>query len=169
MRESQPSGDRPTTKRLTIPEAARDLGVTSEAVRGRVKRGTLKSERDADGTVYVLLDEVKRGQPTADQAATDHQPNAGPPRDQSELVEALRARVESLEHQLEEANTRDRENRRLLAAALERMPELESRERSEAGARSSTEDSGGVTVGETGTEPESGTQRRPWWRRIFGG
>lgn len=63
------------------------------------------------------------------------------------MIEKLRGRVRSLEYQLEEANTRDRENRRLLAAALERVPELEaseSQERGEEGARSPAECSVGV-------------------------
>ncbi len=69
------------------------------------------------------------------------------------MIEKLRARVESLERQLAEANTRDRENRRLLAAALERVPELggsESPERSEEGNRSPTEPPGGATDGRGG-------------------
>ena len=41
--------------RLAVPEAAQELGLTEGAVRQRLQRGTLESERDADGRVYVLV------------------------------------------------------------------------------------------------------------------
>ena len=43
---------------MTLREAADVLGVSKEAVRKRVIRGTLSSEKDADGKVYVYLDGV---------------------------------------------------------------------------------------------------------------
>jgi hypothetical protein len=42
-------------QRLTVAEASEILGVTVEAVRGRIKRGTLDHER-TDMGVFVLLD-----------------------------------------------------------------------------------------------------------------
>ena len=102
----------PTTDPITVTvaDAAKLLGLSTEAVRMRVKRGTLASTRVA-GTVYVLLS----------------QPNAGPnarPNDQPALVRSLEDQVAYLRQQLA---TRDEELRRkdhLLAAALERSPEL---------------------------------------------
>jgi hypothetical protein len=44
------------TVRLTVPEAAEHLGITVEAVRGRIKRQTLRSVKDENGAVHVLLD-----------------------------------------------------------------------------------------------------------------
>jgi hypothetical protein len=38
-----------------VAEAADALGISAEAVRMRVRRGTLRSEH-VEGTVYVLLD-----------------------------------------------------------------------------------------------------------------
>ncbi len=161
MGENRPSGDGPPTdhaQRLTIPDAARALGVSSEAVRGRVKRGTLESERSADGTVYVLLDVGTTPRPNADQAATDHRPTADQPRDQSEVVEELRSRVRSLEHQLEEANTRDRENRRLLAAALNAR-QIEAPE-----GEKNPEPEFAPDTGVSQDEPRT----RSWWKKMFG-
>src|ERR687886_614335 len=40
--------------RLTVPDAAQALGISPEAVRNRLSRGTLESIKE-DGTVYVLL------------------------------------------------------------------------------------------------------------------
>src|SRR5215203_38421 len=151
----------PTTDptHVTITDAAKRLGLSTEAVRMRVKRGTLASTRMA-GTVYVLLP----------------QPNAGPnggPNDQMALVRSLEDQVAYLRRQLA---TRDEELRRkdhLLAATLERIPELlpspdaEPREAPQATA----EDAGGseprpTTEGaQEATEPSS---ERSWWRRWFG-
>lgn len=166
---SRPSGDGPPTNRLTIPDAASVLGLTSEAVRGRVKRGTLPSERDAGGTVYVLLEADR---PTDDRAATDHQPTVDPPRDQSELVEALRSEVEYLRGQLDQEREAGRRKDHLLAAALERMPELGAGEHGEErsqGPPPPMSSEGVEESGEATTAPKESSQRRSWWRRIFGG
>src|SRR3954449_4255323 len=45
----------PNISRLTVPEAARGLGISPEAVRNRLSRGTLRSVKE-NGTVYVLLE-----------------------------------------------------------------------------------------------------------------
>src|SRR5215218_2128962 len=44
-----------TTDRVTVADAARLLGLSAEAVRLRIKRGTLASEK-VEGSVYVILD-----------------------------------------------------------------------------------------------------------------
>jgi hypothetical protein len=49
-------GDRRGVGRLTIQEAARQLGISEGAVRKRVTRGTLEHQKDEDGRVYVYLD-----------------------------------------------------------------------------------------------------------------
>src|SRR5215208_3352602 len=50
-------------RRLTVAEASAVLGVTVEAVRGRIKRGTLDHERTDKG-VFVLLEEQSYDQST---------------------------------------------------------------------------------------------------------
>ena len=57
----------PTKRLLTVHEAADALGLTVEAVRSRIKRGTLQKEKDDDGTVYVVV-ENGGGRPSTDQA-----------------------------------------------------------------------------------------------------
>src|SRR5215207_9041118 len=42
-------------RRVTVPEAAEILGISPEAVRARLNRGTLKREKGGDGTAYVRL------------------------------------------------------------------------------------------------------------------
>ncbi len=123
-----------TDERLTVAQAADRLGVSEDAVRSRVKRGTLRAERE-DGTVYVLLG----GRPTTDQPttgqATDEATDA-----KDELIAVLR-------EQLAAEREANRENRRLLLAALERpVRELEA----------GTEEDPPEDTG----EPE----KRSWWR-----
>jgi hypothetical protein len=54
-------------QRLDLKAAAEALGVTSEAVRKRAKRGTLPSETGEDGRLYVWVDD---GSPTGWTAPT---------------------------------------------------------------------------------------------------
>jgi predicted transcriptional regulator len=75
-RTGRPAG-RPvqTEQRVTVREAADLLGITAEAVRMRIKRGTLHSERHS-GRVFVLLGPdqptkhtTERTEPTEDRTA----------------------------------------------------------------------------------------------------
>jgi hypothetical protein len=142
-------------QRLTVPQAAEALGVTVDAVRGRIRRGKLQAEHEA-GAVYVLIDapdkDDRRGPSSTSQRRSD---------DQSERIEDLREQVDYLRDQLEQANERDRENRRIIAALTSRIPAIEAPE---------SEDSLGPTDTPTGAarETQEGVQR-PWWRRVFGG
>nr|MDP9458334.1 hypothetical protein [Actinomycetota bacterium] len=81
-------------------------------------------------------------------------------------------RIASLERQLEAERGANRENRRLLAAALERIPAIEPpgpRDEPETVA----ETSGRTDAPEEPTEPQrtaqepEGPPRRSWWRRWF--
>jgi excisionase family DNA binding protein len=105
-------GDRDQTthqQRLTVHDAARRLGVSEDAVRMRIKRGTLSADKEG-GRLYVLSDT----EPTTDR--TD------------ELIEELRAHVGSLETQLEGEREANRENRRIIAALTSRIPAIEAPE-----------------------------------------
>jgi hypothetical protein len=83
-----------------VPQAAQALGITEGAVRGRIKRGTLRSYREA-GTVYVVLE--------GGQSAVNRDEPVDSPADQPELVEELRRTNELLR---EVITTRDEEIRR---------------------------------------------------------
>ena len=88
-----------------MAEVSEVLGVTVEAVRGRIKRGTLEHERDS-GTVYVLLDADQP--PTGHQPADDQTTNQARPDGREDVVGELRDRIHYLERQVEE----EREARR---------------------------------------------------------
>ena len=145
-------------QRVTVQEAARILGVKEPAIRKRIKRGTLQGEKVGD-RVFVYLDtERSVGQSTgySEERSTErHQ-------ERDELVEELRDRIASLERQLEQHRDADREHRRLLAAAMERIPsQLEApRDEQESPSEAAPRSDEGVGT----QEPE-----RPFWRRWFGG
>jgi hypothetical protein len=143
-------GQEPTGRRLTVAEAAEVLGISAEAIRGRIRRGTLRVERES-GTVYVLLDQ----RTTADQPRT----TADQPTDRTDLLIAeLQDRIRSLE----EAN---RENRRIIAALTQRIPELEAPRE----ARGSPEAGEAAEASTQVATEQQAVTSRPWWRRVFGG
>ncbi len=115
MGEGRPQTSR---QRVTAAQAAEILGVTVEAVRGRIKRGTLEHERHS-GTVYVLLE--------AGQAANRTRPDTDRPNDRLQsdsaaLISAKDETIATLRDQLEAERQAHAEARRLLMAALERIP-----------------------------------------------
>ena len=148
------------TRRVTLREASEELGVSIEAVRKRVKRDSLRSDKGPDGRVYVYLDA----------GGDEYHPKEEV--EGSELVEELRDRMRYLERMLEEERRARTEERRrhdtLMAQFMQRIPELEaSREPSEAPET--------VEEGPEEAEPRSAagdaqeSARRPWWRRMLGG
>jgi len=104
--------------RYTVAEAADMLGITTGAVRNRLSRGTLPKVKEK-GTVYVLLpDDMSRdaGRDTGDT------PRGMPHPEPNALTSELRDRLRYVEEQLEAERQAHAEARRLLMAALERIP-----------------------------------------------
>jgi hypothetical protein len=104
------SSERRELRRVPIAEAAEILGISKDAVRMRIRRGTLRSEKTND-RVFVWLDLKEHADQDTVHFGVQGEPNR-------ELIDELRDRVRSLE----EAN---RENRRIIAALTQRIPELE--------------------------------------------
>ena len=152
---------------VTVADAAKMLGLTTEAVRMRVKRGTLASTRIA-GTVYVVLERPNSQPNTRPNGGPNAQPNVQPS-DRTEVVARLEDHNttlrEQVEHLRQELGIRNEELRRkdhLLAAALERIPELEAPREPRESPETAPEESGGAE--------DRGDEERPsWWKRIFGG
>ena len=167
--EGMTEKDMPTSKRYTVPEAAKVLGIGTDAVRKRIARDTIPHEKDDDGRVYVYLD-------TGHDEGHDTQEKA------PELVESLREQIgylqgviatrdEELRTRAEELRRRDQDlerRDRIIAALTERIPQaLEPPSE----ARESPQ-----TVEEPErAEPRPGAPgaqegvQRPWYRRWFGG
>jgi hypothetical protein len=124
------------------------LGISPEAVRARIKRGTLTKEKGEDGTVYVWLD--------ADQPQWDGD-RAGDGTDAQPLIVArLENEVEFLRRELERKD-------HLLAMALERIPALEE-------ASPQPRESPETVSEESGKDdvPSEKDERVSWWRKVLG-
>ena len=206
---------------MSVYQAAEVLGVTVDAIRKRISRDTIPHERDEHGRVWVILD-------TDQDTASKVQDADRPQSDSGALISEMRHRIESLERQLEQERQANSEHRRLLAAALERIPpqleapseagestptveeeqeldtervrremaestlregmDEEARRREEAererdrlrrelfALRQQRESPETAEDASAGAEPRPATgeaqedvQRRPWWRRVFGG
>ncbi len=172
MGEREHDRDKPTTgrRRVSVPEAADLLGLTVEAIRGRIKRGTIDHERDGE-RVFVLVDTDKP--PTSHSQSydkpsdqpTDQRPDEDAPT--RELVEEMRDRIDDLRSRLDQAEEARRRADTIIvqltqanASLASRLPEIEASPRSgNAGAQEGAQEPGG----------EGETARRPWWVRIFGG
>ncbi len=149
MGEGRTDEPAPNQRRVPVAEAAKALGISEGAVRMRVKRGTLPSTREG-GRLYVLLNT----EPTPDPERTHDRTHDRT----SELIAALR-------EQLQAERQAHAEARRLLMAALERIPALEAPPRDAPGAPTAGEDEpGGV---ETPGGQDIPAERRSWWRRIW--
>jgi hypothetical protein len=157
----QAAADQTTGRRLTVPEAAEALGISGDAVRSRIKRGTLNTVREG-GRVFVVLGGTDRPNAQA-------QPTSVPGEDR--LYREMQERIRYLEGQVEEEREARRRADTLLARLMDRLPELEA----PTDASSETRESPQTAKEEPErAEPRPdvpGAQegaRRPWWRRMFG-
>jgi hypothetical protein len=83
----QDGGRAPSGNRASVYEAAKVLGITVDAIRKRVQRGTIRHERDDDGRVWVLLDSSST---ILDNVQDNYRATSG------ELVDELRQQVRYL-------------------------------------------------------------------------
>jgi excisionase family DNA binding protein len=144
---------------VTIQEAAQRLGVKEDAIRKRIQRGTLRHEKTQEGRVFVWLDATSDA--TQD-AAQDTYRDAS----QDALLSAKDETIAALREQLAQANERDRENRRIIAALTSRIPAIEA---APSERESPESPSGAVPNTQAPPEAETPAEARPWWRRMFGG
>lgn len=165
-----------SSRRLDVRSAAQTLGLSVDAVRMRVRRGSISSEKDEEGHVWVWVD-TDESSPNNDETETSQSTSR-------ELIEQLRSENSYLRGQLDQEREANRENRRLLAAAMERIPELEaadehsysynaSNESYEEPPQRNEQSDEGLYPTEEPAEPQTGSQRSaqkvPLWKRIFGG
>ncbi len=179
------AAERPTIharQRLTVSEAAAKLGISAEAVRSRLKRGTLRSTKEG-ATVYVLLPTAQT-RPDNDQTETERDrtsDQAEPKRDradeQAALVKSLQEQVAYMREQLAEEREARRRADTIMAQLSQANAEqartiraIESPETPQAPETAPEEPSDTQPRTEE-TEPQTESSRpeeRSWWRRWFG-
>jgi hypothetical protein len=141
--------DRTASTRVSVYEAASALGVTVDAIRKRVARGTIPHQRDEKGRVWVILD-------TDQDAASKVQDTDQPQSDSTMLISRLEDEVRFLREELARKDA-------IMLRMAESIPQLEApvSEASPVPSDTPTHASG---------EAQEPTERRErsWWRRMFG-
>jgi hypothetical protein len=135
------------------------LNITEAATRARIRRATLRSQRDEDGNVFVLLEHDDTAPATPYTSEDGTWGMRGHDRgDDRELIDTL-------QEQLRLEREASAELRRIIAVLSQRhTPELEA-PRDERG--SATLDADDALDG-TGRGRHQERERRSWWRRFFG-
>ena len=152
------------TRRVTLTKAAQVLGVSKEAVRKRVQRGTLRSDVGEDGRRYVYLDDVGGVGPGGLHGDDPRYELIATLREQLAEEREARRRADTIIAQLTQAN----------ATLAARIPELEApsepRQPPDGGA-GDTDTPAPRSAPEEAQEPSSPPQeeQRSWWQRLFGG
>lgn len=177
---SDASANASADRLATVVEAAETLGITPDAVRSRLRRGTLERspERGEDGEVLVVLRGVPGATRNADQSGTVGDQSSDQSGDQSAtdrdasptvaLVDALQQRIEHLSRIIE---TRDEEIRRrdtIIMTLSQRIPELEGPSDLHGGERGGPETASEEPDRGNIAGAEQGPKRGSWWRRFFG-
>jgi len=133
-------------EQLTLIEAGQALGISPDAVRMRIKRGSMQAEKDAEGRWLVWVDveqaAAEREVEREAKQAEEREPEREGERDELS-AEALRARIGELEERLEEL----RQERDFLRTQLNNMTFAQ-----------------GMTAQKALPNPE----RRSWWARLLG-
>jgi DNA-binding transcriptional MerR regulator len=143
--------DRPW-ERQTIAEAAKKLEVTQEAIRARIRRGTIEHDKDESGKTYVYL--------TEDEAHNQQKDNTVVNGVVNDYITSLKSEIESLKADREVWQEEAKRKDAIIMALTNRIPELEAPSEATESRESSTDkESRGVVP----PEPE----KRSWWRRLF--
>ena len=130
-------------EQLTLIEAGQALGISPDAVRMRIKRGTMQAEKDEDGRWLVWVD-VEQAAAEREVEREAKQAEEREPEREGELsAEALRARIGILEARLEEL----REERDFLRRQVENLTFAQAMQTQKA---------------------LPNPERRSWWARLWG-
>ena len=163
--------DMPKPVRVTVEEAAKVLGTSENAVRKRIERGTIRSEK-VDGVRYALLADSDMPRHAKRHNNWDYEMSNGsaaPSQDSvtgmPSVVASLEDQVDYLRRQLEVWQEEARRKDHIIAALAERIPAIEP-PREEA--PDLPEQPLAATEGHANgmDQPEAGkAQPTPWWRR----
>jgi predicted ArsR family transcriptional regulator len=137
-------------ERVTVQEAARQLGITESAVRKRAQREQLRSEKVTEGKkerLYIFLDS-----------------------DQDKFPEPFRERyMRSLEDRVKTLEDEVYRQQAIILSMSQSMQALTGASDERESPETAEDASEGASPRPDRPGAQEGAQRRPWWRRVFGG
>ena len=152
------------------------LGLGKRRVLQMLERGELPASKDDTGRWVVFAPHVhallrERQQQDRRKHQEERQEEASPRSDEvgRELIDSLKDQVQHLRHELDAEREANRENRRIIAGLIERIPELEAPRDASGSPEKPAEEPPKDTRPEPHAKPQTGAQRRSWWWRIVGG
>jgi len=144
--------------RLTVAEAAGVLGISQDAVRKRIARGTISHDRDESGRVFVYL----AASETAHKTDQDTVQYAASKTVQDAYIRSLEDQIAFLRRELERKDG-------ILLNLTERIPQLEAPSEARGSLETAEEQQGRGQPHSAAPGAPEAVQRRPWWRRMLGG
>ena len=154
--------DRPqdVLDRLTVAQAADRLGVTQDAVRKRIARGTIRHEKDYEGRILVYLNTFESASKTDQDNAQDAESKTVSDADQDKYTRSLEDQVDFLRRELERKDT-------IIMSLTQRIPELEASPEPREGHVRASEAADKSTTTPL-PEQQEPSPRLSWWQRFFG-
>jgi uncharacterized coiled-coil protein SlyX len=145
----------PDLDRLTVAQAAHALGISQDAVRKRIARGTIPHDRDESGRVYVYLAPSETVHKTDQDTTQDDTTKTV----QDAYIRSLQDQIAFLRRELERKDA-------ILLNLTERIPELEAPSEPRESPQTVEEEPQWAEPRPTTVESQEPVQR-PWWRRIL--
>jgi hypothetical protein len=145
--------------RVTVYEAAKRLGVSEGAVRQRIHRGKLETDKDETGRVYVYLTGDNRQNNGVKTDVTDQKP------EEPGLLDELRDRIRFLEDELQDRKDESRRKDSIIMSLTQRVPELEAAPDTRESPVNTSQSVGTDAGASPSSEDDS---NKSWWSRLFG-
>jgi excisionase family DNA binding protein len=157
--------------KMTVEEAARILGIKEESVRKRVRRGRMRSEKGADGRLYVYVDYtnvLRDGNGDASRGLYEDRSRDELDDAAREVMKANDETIRILQHQLEEEWEARRRADTIIAQLTQLNVALTARVPGFGDPPTEPPDTEGKAVATAEGGPMT-AERGSWWRRRLGG
>ncbi len=155
--------DRPqdTLDMISVAQAANRLGITQDAVRKRIARGTIRHGKDHEGRIFVYLDTFESESKTDQDKGQDVGSTPVSDGDQDQYTRSLEDQVDFLRRELERKDT-------IIMSLTQRIPELEASPEPREGHVTAPEAANESTT-PLPPEQQEPSPRRSWLYRFFFG
>jgi hypothetical protein len=144
-----------------VAQAASRLGITQDAVRKRIARGTIKHGKDHEGRIFVYLDTSEGKSKTDQDSRQDGESKTVQDADQDRYTRSLEGQIEFLRQELERKDT-------IIMSLTQRIPELEAPAEPTGAPETAAEEPYGTHAPPEGQDQQHPVERSSWWRRFFG-